>query len=258
MSKKDAPPDIFAGIAEEPEQGAKQFHVEVDLEELGIDPTDHSAEEKAIGQNETDNEIEAPDRPKRLTAPINTPELLQDPVVDVRDEIDKSFNGVFDIGKVEVTSEERERFVRCALHDEEMWFDVTLEGTNIPVRVAIPPENFTASVATAIDHWHKAGVVNSESNIQFYLAFQQIHAWFQVRQINGRNTPWSDEFADGLPKSSWIRQFTKDPNNFEDFFNMSAVRWRLIVESMRMAEFKYKLCLEAWRDRSFFTQAGTA
>lgn len=252
------PADIFAGVTEEPEEGAAQFHAEVDLADVGIDPFDHASEERAIGEDRAKNSIPAPERPTRLTAPVNTPALLEDPVADLKTDVDASFSGVFNVGPVTVEPDERERFMRCALHDEEMWFDITLEGMDTTVRVAIPPESFTAAVATAISAWDKAGVVDSSSNMQFYLAMQQLHAWFQVREVGGKHTPWSDAFADGMPKASWIRQFTRDPDNFDAFFNMSAARWRLLVESMRVAEFKYKLCLEAWRDRSFFTQAGTA
>jgi hypothetical protein len=85
-----------------------------------------------------------------------------------------------------------------------------------------------------------------------------MHAWFMVREINGTPTPWSDVFCDGIPKTSVSRAKLAEPSNFEEFFVMTPIRWRMIVEAMRIAEFKYKLCMEAWQDRSFFTTAGTA
>jgi len=48
-----------------------------------------------------------------------------------------------------------------------------------------------------------------------------------------------------------------DPTAIEVMTNMNATRWRMLMEAMYMAEMKYKLCLQNWQDRSFFTGADT-
>ena len=148
------PTNIFADVAEEPEVGVKQYHVEADLDDLGIDVFDHEPEEKAIRSTEADLGIDAPLPPDREEIPLHNKTIMDDPVADVKRTITESFNDVFDIGKVEVTADERERFVRCALHDTEMYFDVELEGIGSLVRVAIPTESFTTVAVSAIDVWH--------------------------------------------------------------------------------------------------------
>jgi hypothetical protein len=248
------PKDIFAAAAEPPEDGAERFEMEVPTD--GIDPYDHSAEREAISSDAQD--VSAPEQPERLTAPVSNPAMFQDPVGDLKKEIEGRFSADYDIGKVTVDEQERQRFVRAALHDKEMWFDVKIEGVNAVVRVAIPTETFTTSVGAAATYWGKLGHNDSTSDMQWLLSFQQMHAWFQIREIDGEPTEWSDEFSDGVPRLAKLRGILKDPEEFETFFSMSAPRWRMLVEAMRIAEFKYKLCLEAWQDRSFFTSAGIA
>lgn len=250
----EEPIDIFAAAKEAPEEGAQHFEMDVPTD--GVDLYDHSKEREALAEEESS--IDAPNPPERVSAPLNNPAIMKDPVGDMRDEIERRFRANYDIGKVTVDDQERQRFVRAALHDKEMWFDVLLPGPNVAVRVAIPTETFTTSAAAAATHWGKIGHNDASSDMQWLLSFQQIHAWIQVREVDGEPTSWSDVFVDGVPRLSEMRKTMKDPEQFEEFFSMSAPRWRLLVEAMRIAEFKYKLCLEAWHDRSFFTSAGIA
>lgn len=252
----DNPESIFAEAAEPPEEGAATFKAEV--ETAGIDLYDHSAEEAVLAQEEKGDAIPIPDQPERLEAPLLNPAIQEDPAGSIREQAERAFTGTFDVGTVTVTPEERADFLRAALHDTEMVFDVELAGVDSVIRIAIPPESFTTSAGAAAAAWGKAGFNDPESDMQWLLCFQQMHAWFMVREINGTPTSWSDDFCDGIPASSFLRNKLRDPDNFEVFFSMAPVRWRMIVEAMRAAEFKYKLCLEAWQDRSFFTSAGTA
>lgn len=252
------PANIFSMAAEPPEEGAKTFKMEVDTSASGIDLMDHQAEAKALRQDEEESGVHVPPKPERVTEPTRNPAIEVNPVDELKTLVDQAFSDTYEFGKVEVSAEERQRFVRAALHDNPMWFDIMLEGVGIVVRVVIPPEPFTTAAANAVTEWGKRKTMDPDSNLQWYLAFQQIHAWYQVREIEGVATEWSSMFEDGNPKHSEIRKFINEPDNFEVFFNMSAVKWRMIVEAMRMAEAKYKICVQAWRDKSFFTSAGTA
>jgi hypothetical protein len=248
--------NIFADAAEEPEESTSTFEASVDVG--GVDLYDHSAEEAAIAEVEKEDEIPIPEQPEHMDLPLHNNALQADPVGSLKEQAERSFTGTFDVGKVVVTPEERTEFVRSALHDTEMIFDVELEGLATTIRVAIPPETFTTSAAAAATAWGRDGFNDKDSDLQWLLSFQQMHAWFMVREIGGVPTSWSDAFCDGVPKFSSLRETLKNPDNFETFFIMTPARWRMIVEAMRIAEFKYKLCTEAWQDRSFFTSAGTA
>ena len=249
--------NIFAEAAEAPEEKAATFSAEMEVGD--VDLFDHSAEEGAIREAEGDNDdIVAPEQPEHIEAPLHNRALQADPVADLKAQAERSFTGTFDVGKVTVDPDERTAFLRAALHDTEMCFDVRLEGLDVTIKIAIPPETFTTNAAAAATAWAKLGFNDKDSDIQWLLSFQQMHAWFMVREIDGIPTTWSDDFCDGIPKTSFTRAKLSDPDNFETFFVMTPARWRMLVEAMRIAEFKYKLCLEAWQDRSFFIPAGTA
>jgi hypothetical protein len=248
--------NIFAESTEAPEVGAQNF--EADMSTEGTNLFDHSAEMAAIAEEEQLDGVPIPEPPDHVEAPINNAKMLESPVEDLRAMAERSFNGTFDVGSVTVTPSEREDFLRAALHDSELQFDIRLEGINTVVSVVIPPETFTTSAASAANAWAKLGHNDADSDVQWVLSFQQMHVWFQVRAVNHTPTAWSDTFCDGMPKMSEMRRQLADPDNFETFFTMQPARWRMLVEATRIAEYKYKLCQEAWHDKSFFTRAGIA
>lgn len=248
--------NIFAAAAEPPEEQAQAFSAVMDTE--GIDLFDHSAEEAEIKTESKEDSIHIPAQPDHIELPLNNRRIQEDPIGDLKERAERSFTGTFDVGSVVVEPEERTAFLRAALHDTEVIFDVKLTGVDVTLKIAIPTETFTAEAAAAATAWGNSGHNDKNSDLQWLLSFQQMHAWFMVREINGVPTPWSEDFCDGIPKSSITRNTLKEPANFEEFFVMTPIRWRMIVEAMRIAEFKYKLCMEAWQDRSFFTTAGTA
>lgn len=263
-----APTDIFAAAYEPPEAGAKgfahafdadpskpAFHVEVDT--AGVDLFDGSAERAMLKEADRELGVDVPDQPSRQSAPITNGGMMSDPVRQMQLKADEAFSEQFDDLVVTVTPAERDRFVRAALFDTEMTFDVVIEGLGVQFSVAIPTELFTASSPLCIDAWGKTGAINTNSTTQWLLAFQQLHVWYQVRSINDSPTAWSTMFMDGVPKLSKLIEYASEQDNLTDVREMSAPRWRLCVEAVRIAERKYKLCLEAWHDRSFFTSAGT-
>lgn len=270
MKTTDDIDDIFTAVKEEPEADqpaatstpdaqSKEFRFEADISDTGIDPYDDSEAQRLINEEADKDMVAAPEAPPHMSVPVTNEKLLLDPIAPLTDEIERRFGGVFELDKfVKVTQFEREDFVRAALFDAELVFRIELPGVSVVMDVAIPPESFTVSAAAAARHWGKIGFNEKESDMQWLLSFQQLHAWFQIRSINGEPTSWSTTFCDGVPKLSDMRATMADPENFNEFFSMNATRWRMIVEAMRIAEYKYKLCLEAWHDRSFFTSAGTA
>lgn len=249
--------DIFDNIREQPEEGAARFAAEFDMG--GVDINDTSEESRLLREQGRDAGIHIPERPEKSDLPLNNPLIAVDPTRSVREDIENSFKAEFDFGEVEVSHEERARYLRCALHDTEVWFDVTLEGLGMTIRVAIPTEGFTTTVMTALSKWAEAGAIDSKSDMQWLLAFQQLHAWYSVRQVDGKLTPWAEEFEnDKPPRGKTLRTFLYDAGNFEFMSEMGAPRWRAIAVAMRIAEARYKVCNDALRDRSFFTGADTA
>jgi hypothetical protein len=228
----------------------------INPEDFGIDLTDHNPEAQAIKQDQKKDGV-APleERPHPHTR-IQNPNILQDPVGDAVRDLDP-FSDNFDIGKVEVTARERDQFVRAALHDTEMIFDIYLEGIDAYVKVAIPTESFTALTGNMLEVWDSKGVADARSNVSWLLTFQQMHAWYQIREFAGLETQWASFFDDGVPKISAIRKHLEDPENLDAVVNMNSARWRMMVNAMALAEYKYKMCLDAWRTRAFFAKADT-
>lgn len=224
----------------------------------GINPYDHSEEERIRREKDEELGVSPPDLPDGGPIPVANPAMLLDSTDSIREEIERRFKGEFGDRKVEVTAQERSDFVRAALHDEELVFRINVDGASAVVDVAIPPDYITTFAASAVNKWAEVGFVDAGSDMQWLLSFQQVHAWYQIRAVNGEPTSWSDFWTDRKPSASEIRSFMKDPQNFEPFFKMNAVRWRLILDAIRVAELKYKICLENWNNRSFFTGADTA
>jgi hypothetical protein len=246
-------PDPDAITSEDEQPG--EFHATMDIGD--VDLHDRSAEVKAIREREQEDGTAPPPMPDDRPFDDRNPLLMRDPTRGVMDEIVRRFKTDVGNAVVEVTATERDAFVRAALHDREMVFFVTLPGVDTTVEVAIPNDSFTAAASSAAYHWGKLGVIDPNSDMQWLLSFQQLHAWFQIRSIDGQPTQWSEYWATS-PSSAEIRMFMRRPSHFEQFFNMNAVRWRMLMDAMRTAEEKYKICLNNWHNRTFFTGAGTA
>ncbi len=251
---------LLEQAAEQEEQSAPEAtppqEIKVRPEELGIDLFDHNPEANAVKQDREKDGVAPLDELPNPDTKIQHPASLKDPVGNMKRIIDP-FKDEFDIGTVEVTATERDAFVRSALNDTEMIFDIHLEGIDVNVKVAIPTEAFTTLAAGILDKWDALGAINAKSNVSWLLAFQQLHAWYQIRSFNGQETPWAKFFDDGVPNISKIREHIDNYDNLSPIVNMSGPRWRMMVNAMALAEYKYKLCLDAWRTRSFFEKAGT-
>lgn len=222
-----------------------------------IDPYDHSAEQNARHEHESKMGTAPPPMPETSEEPIRNKAVMHDATDALKEEMERRFSQEFGDLTVEVTQQERDAFVRSALHDGEFLMDIPLEGVQATVTVALPPDAFTNSAAAAVKRWGKEGYIDADSDLQWILAFQQIHAWYQVRAINGEPTEWSDYWAGGIPSMRDVREQMNDIKVFDPIINMGAVRWRMILDAIRIAELKYKICLQNWKDRSFFGGADT-
>lgn len=250
--------DQAQAIANDTQETPPQLpeQIVVNPEDFGIDLTDHNPEARAIQQDQKKDGVNALEERPHPHTRIQNPNILQDPVGDAVRDLDP-FSDKFDIGKVEVTARERDQFVRAALHDTEMIFDIHLEGLDVNVKVAIPTESFTALTGNMLEVWDAKGAADARSNVSWLLTFQQMHAWYQIREFAGFETPWASFFDDGVPKISAIRKHLENPENLDDVINMNSARWRMMVNAMALAEYKYKMCLDAWRTRAFFEKADT-
>ena len=268
---------IFSGVPEDPDVDALQFGDEDELVPddgvtkevtdsgdlrmrvpLGdIDPYDHSAEQSVVAESRRAAGIAPPDMPETVREPDRNPAMMKNSTDPLQEEMERRFSQSFGDLKVEVTAVERDAFVRAALHDEEFILDIEMEGVGATVRVAIPTDEFTNSASAAVTQWGREGFIDKDSDLQWLLAFQQIHAWGQVRAVNGEPTSWSDFWADGIPSIKDMRAAMRAVDTFDPIFRIHGVRWRLMLDAIRIAELKYKICLQNWRDRSFFAGADT-
>lgn len=257
-------PDPFASLEEEDlaEDDIKEKILEdgnLDLEaDLGdTDLFDHSEEINARKEQDEKDGVAPPPLPESDPVSYQNPAMLSDPAEAVRDEIESRFTEEFQASKVSVKPAEREAFVRAALHDSELQFNVKVEGVGATVTIAMPSDHFTSAVTAAAYSWAKDGHISADSDLQWILSFQQMHAWFQVRAVNGVPTSWASDWADGIPSAKQLQELLNNPENLKDIQSMSGIRWRLMLQAIRIAEQKYKICLNNWHDRTFFTGADT-
>lgn len=237
-----------------PEEGDVKY-----LDTTGVDVYDHSEVEGAARNSEEEAGVVIPPLPEESPMPTPDPFKTADPQAAINEDLKRRFSSALNEEvKVEVTEEEKARFVRCALHDMEMYFDVVIAGVDASLRVAIPTASFSVEVSGALSFFMQEDNgtdINVSSDMSWLMMFQKMHAWYQIRQIMKTPTEWSDFWVDGIPKLSKIRKELKKPETYDPFDTMSATRWRLIVEALNIAEIKYGICLKSWHDRSFFVNA---
>ncbi len=222
-----------------------------------VDPFDHSAEEGAKRDHAKGLGVAPPEMPETAPEPLRNPAMMANATDPLQEEMERRFTQTYGEMKVEVTAQERDAFVRAALHDEELIWQIDLAGVGATIHVAIPPDEFTTSASAAVTRWGADGHIDKDSDLQWLLAFQQLHAWYQIRAIDGEPTKWSDYWVDGMPPLKAMRETMRDPVVVDPIALLNAARWRLILEATRIAELKYKICLQNWRDRSFFAGADT-
>lgn len=276
-TENQTPKSIFES-SEPPEEGAQIIdetagedtpapQVEVDkggnvtatmqLEE-GENPFDHRAEQEALDEAKKKVGVNPPDLPETPDIGAQNPVMMAGATDAVREEVERRFHSEFGAVSVEVTPSEREDFVRAALHDNEMKFHVPIEALGINIAVVTPPDAFTTMAAAMAKQWGKDGHIAPDSDMEWLLAFQQMHVWYQVREVNGEPTSWSSYWQGDRRPMLEIRERMQDPSHLDDVIQMPPVRWRMCLEASRIAELKYKICLQNWHDRTFFTSAGTA
>ena len=236
---------------------ADDGHLKASVPLGDVNPYDHSAEQDAIEEKRKKDGTAPPPMPEDDFTPLQNPNMMLNPTDQLMDEMERRFQLELGDSKVKVTATDRDAFVRSAMLDQEMVFVIEIEGINATVKVAMAPDEFTNSAAAAVTQWGKDGFIDSDSQLQWLLAFQQMHVWYQVREINGEPTSWSDYWADGMPSIRDMRAQMRNHASFEPFFKMNAVRWRMLLDAVRTAELKYKICLQNWKNRSFFTGADT-
>lgn len=260
----DEPPDEgVRTIDETPSEPAADKpggdHLKMSIPTGGVDPFDHSAEVAAARAQQAKDGTLPPDMPETKTIPPHNPAMGESSADALRDEMEARFaHDAGELKGIKATAADRDAFARAALHDSELVFDIPVEGLGVTVQVAVPPDDFTTSAAAALSHWEAGDVIDKDSGMQWLLAFQQIHAWYQIRAVDGVPTPWSDYWAgEKHPPLSDIRAKMKDASTFDPIFSLGAVRWRMLLYAIRAAEAKYRICLQRWNDRTFFIGADT-
>lgn len=268
-TEKHAPEieDIFTSVREQPEPGTVPLPDPdaVPAErtmDMGKDHSlfDHSAETSLREARDRELGIHVPRPPDTIPAPVQNPAMLVESVgADARAKAEAAFQDTIDEVSVQVSEEDKAAFLRAALHDTEVVFDVELEGVDMTVSVAMPSEAFTATAQMVTKAWSEAGHIDLTSTMQFLVAFQQVHLWWQIRAVNGEPVSWAwDTDRLGEATIPRLRKFMADYDNLAPVVNMGSLRYRLLMRASMIAEIKYKLCLQSLHDRSFFTGAATA
>jgi hypothetical protein len=255
LSNLFEPPEEGVQTLDSQDTGSKQPQMEAPLD--GVDLMDHSQEEAARRKAEDDAGVAPPDMPETKEFFTGKNRVVDTDAVDIlQQEMQRRFQDATAVPAVEVSQDERDDFMRALLHDAALSFDVDVAG--LTFRVVLPPEDFTMAAAAAAGEWAEQGFNSPTSDLQWALSFQQMHAWWQIRAVNNDPAPWVGDADYESMTSAQIREFLRRPENLEPVRRVSLVRWRAMVDAMRIAEAKYRICLRNLHDRSFFTGADTA
>lgn len=251
--------DVIKKAFETPAEGAATFQHEVDLEQAGIDITDHSEEQGLVRDDAQRDGVTVPDLPEVAEMkPAST--FDEDPVTTAKAAMDAAFAADFDFASIVVDPVEQDRFYRCGLHDVEMWYEVAVPGSGLRVKVVIPPVSLSEAAIAALNAWGEAKEIGSNS-MQYLHGFQLLNLWLMVREVNDIPTDWYEqavEDAGGKLTYRALRKLLSDPDTVESVRNVNSVRWQAITLAVRIAEYRDKLCLDALRSRKVFTSAGSA
>ena len=241
-----------------PSEGRKGFEYSADVSD--IDLTDNSLEASLIREDSQRDGVSVPDLPGG--EPI-TPESLfdADPIADTRDIIRRAYTVDFDFAKIEVDAIERDRFYRCGLHDEEMWYTVEVPNTGLTFKVAIPPISRSEAAVATVDYWVDTEVIGKNS-LQYLHNFQLVNVWLMVREVNSAPTDWYaklvEEAEGGKLTYRALRTHMANPDFLESVRDLNDLRWNATCLAVRIADYKHQLCLEAVRSRKVFTTADSA
>lgn len=242
---------------EPPTEDTKTFSHEADVS--GIDLTDNSEEEALLKQDSRRDGVTVPELPDTKE---REPSSLfdSDPVAEAQAIVGNAFRANYDFASVEIDVIERDRFYRCGLHDEEMWYLVEVPEAGLSVRVAIPPVSRSEAAVAALDHWQAEKFIGKNS-IQYLHGFQLLNVWLMVREVNGVPTDWYEkavEDAGGKLPYRKLRAMLCDPDTVDPVRDLHERRWNALTLAVRIADYKHQLCLEALRSRKVFTTAGSA
>jgi hypothetical protein len=258
--------DEFAEFRQLPESGADSDQTDQPAPEAGkeydlsgVDLTDNSGEEEAVrAYNKEKGKPEGTTKPDWKELAVQNPPLMEK-VTDKKEEIMRdTFSVAYeDLGKITVTDVEKDRFLRAALHDTPMQFDIFVPATGSLVKTSIPADQFTSWAIGALKSWEECGQIDPKSTVQWILGFQQMHAFLQIDSVDNIPMPWAEIRDQLLETPSKLYAHLRDPDNFAVFFRMNDVRWQVLAYVLRVVEIKYKICTEALMSRDFFQAAGT-
>lgn len=226
----------------------------------GLDLSDHSVESNLLREEDSKDGIAIPELPKADTTVDDSSAFDDNPVVDAQTAIKEAFSKDYDFSSIVVDSIERDRFYRCGLHDQEMYFDVELLNYGMLFKVAIPSTSQSEAVITTLDTWAAKGYIGSNS-VQFLHNYQLLNAWLMVREINHVPTEWFGkelEEAEGKITRRRLQELLSTPEVLEPLHALSSVKWSAVSLAIRIADHKYSLCMEAVRSRKVFMTAGSA
>ncbi len=242
---------------EPPTEGAEAFKFDVSLD--GVNLTDHTQEERLVQNDAERDGVLVPELPA-IEPSEDTSTFDKDPVDDVKATLNAAFAKDYDFASVVVEQDERERFYRCGLHDEAMWFDIDLPKFGMVIKVVIPPVSHSEAAIAALNAWGEAGEIGGNS-MQYLHGFQLLNVWLMVRAVNDKATEWYEaalEDAGGKLTHRALRKLLSNTDTVEPVREVNDVRWQAMSLAVRIADYKNKICLDALRSRVVFTTAGSA
>ena len=154
-----------------------------------------------------------------------------------------------DIGEVEVEQHEKAVFLKAALNDEQVEFEITLPVGDTTMSVGCRTLN-TAEMSlmfAALNEDEKDGMFRDPA--QYISAMQSYAITMQVTSVNGKpRTYFTTNDATDVQRLREAARVLGTTNH---------VRWHYMLLALRIFTIKIKLCTDAALNRDFWQTAGT-
>lgn len=156
---------------------------------------------------------------------------------------------VAELGKITVSELEKRLFLKSALHDENVTWEITLEGMpDAPVTCRSLFEWELSLVFSALAEDAREGLVRNDE--EYYANLQNYSVCLQVEKVG--STPYKHHFKTNEDN---LREETNRlrKHMYGHIKQMSAPQKLLVFTALRIFHVKYDMCQSKLRDQNFWT-----